>query len=143
MIPSDHISSDAAQTRRALAVVTYVLRNAITSKEIQSTFTHSDTAADRVPFLKAGFNAYARIVECIEPTQRADLYAVAIHLFSDLLADETPNMDYAGQLFPVLKMLLDVILGPGSQVPGMGTATGDKVVHGLLSACLSNVDEMR
>ena len=84
-----------------------------------------------------------KIVECIEATQRADLYTVAIHLFGDLLADETAGMDYAGQSFAVLKMLLDAVLGPGAQVPGMGGAMGDKVVHGLLSACLANIDGMR
>ncbi|ORX36130.1 armadillo-type protein [Kockovaella imperatae] len=135
--------SDAAQTRRALAVTTHVLRSAISSKDIQSTFSQADGAVDRVVFLRAAFTAYTKIVECIEPTQRADLYAVAIHLFGDLLADETPGMDYAGQLFPVLKMLLDAILGTGSQVPGMGNATGERVIHGLLSLCLSHVDEMR
>ena len=89
------------------------------------------------------FTAYVRIVECIDAIQRADLYTVAIHLFSDLLADETPTMDYAGSTLPVLKMLLDAVLGPGAQVPGMGSATGERVVHGLLSSCLSHVDDMR
>lgn len=87
--------------------------------------------------------AYAKIVQSIEPTQRADLFAVAIHLFSELLADETPDVDYAGSLLPVLKLLLDQVLGVGAQVPGMGVATGDRVVHGLLSSCLANVDDMR
>jgi len=49
-------------------------------------------------------------------------------------------MDLAGSLLPSLKMLLDGLMG--SQVPGTG-ATGDRVVHGLLSTCLNNVDEMR
>ena len=93
--------------------------------------------------LKSGFTAYAQVVEAIEASQRADLMAVAIHLYGDVLADETPNMDYAGQTLPVLKLLMDQLLGVGSQVPGMGSATGVRVVHGLLSACLANVDDMR
>ena len=142
MIRTDH-RYDAAQVRRALAIITYTLRAVIPSRETQSTFMHSDSQADRVALLKSGFTAYAQVVEAIEATQRADLMAVAIHLYSDVLADETPNMDYAGQTLPVLKALVDQILGVGSQVPGMGSATGDRVVHGLLSACLANVDDMR
>lgn len=49
-------------------------------------------------------------------------------------------MDLAGSLLPSLKMLLDALFA--NQVPGIG-ATADRVVHGLLSACLTNVDEMR
>ena len=93
--------------------------------------------------LRTAFTAYAQIVECIEPTLRADLLAVAVHLYVDLLGDETPDMDYAGSTLPVLKSLVDQVLGTGAQVPGMGAATGERVVHGLLSACLNTVEEMR
>ena len=94
-------------------------------------------------FFKTAFTGYAEVVKCIEATQRADLLAVSIHLFLDLLADETPEMDYAGSTLSLVKMLVDQILGARSQVPGMEGATSDKVIHGMLSACLSNVDEMR
>ena len=115
----------------------------IPSRDTQSTFSHADPQADRIALLGKGFIACAKVIECIEATQRADLLAVAVHLYSDVLADESPDIDYAGQTLPVLKLLVDQILGVGSQVPGMGVATGDKVVHGLLSACLANVDDMR
>lgn len=57
-----------------------------------------------------------------------------------MLADETPNMDLAGQCLPSLKLLLDQTLG--AQVPAIN-ATSEKVIHGLLGACLSNIDDMR
>jgi hypothetical protein len=138
-----NLSYDAAQTRRALAILTYTLRAVIPSRDTQSTFSHTDSLADRIALLGKGFVACAKIVECIEATQRADLLAVAIHLYGDVLADETPDVDYVGQTLPVLKLLVDQIMSVGSQVPGMGTATSDRVVHGLLSACLANVDDMR
>lgn len=129
--------------RRALAILTYTLRAVIASRQAPSTFSHTDSLVDRVALLRSGFTAYAKVVESIEATQRADLMAVAIHLYGDVLADETAEMDYAGQTLPVLKLLIDQILGVGAQVPGMGSATGERVVHGLLSACLANVDDMR
>jgi hypothetical protein len=113
----------------------------------------ADSIADRVAFLKTAFAAFVRIVETMEMTQRADLCAVAIHLFAgalpllhryqltpDLLHDETPSMDLAGACLPSLKLILDLILA--SQVPTI-TASSDRVLHGLLGACLNNVDEMR
>lgn len=136
-------SYDAAQTRRALAIITYTLRSAIPARESPSNFSHQDTLADRINMLSVAFTAYVNIVESIEPTQRADLLAVAVHLFNDLLADETPNMDYAGSMLPILKLIVSQILGPTAQVPGMGIAEGDKVIHGLLSTCLQHVDDMR
>lgn len=94
------VGFDAAQVRRALAVVAFVLRQTIPAPGIASnctysrdvlisclfpdltTVAHSETAADRVAFIRSGFAAYARIVDVIEMSQRADLSAVAIHLFS-------------------------------------------------------------
>jgi hypothetical protein len=131
---------DAAQVRRALAVVAYVLRQTIPAPGIASNFSHSEAAADRVAFIRSGFAAYSRIVDVMDMAQRADLSAVAIHLFSDLLHDETPNMDLAGQCLPSLKQLLDQTLA--SQVPTIG-ATSERVVHGLLGACLQHIDDMR
>lgn len=63
-----------------------------------------------------------------------------IHLTTDLLHDETPKMDLAGQCLPSLKLLLDQTLS--AQVPTIG-ATSERVVHGLLGACLSHIDDMR
>lgn len=131
---------DPAQVRRALAVITYTLRQTVPSRDTQSVLSYSDSLIDRVTFFRSAFTAFARVVDCIEVTQRADLCAVGLHLFTDLLRDETPNMDYAGALLPVMKSLVDQSIR--SDVPGTSTGA-DKVVHGLLSACLTNVDDMR
>ena len=97
---------------------------------------------DRVAFFKVAFAAYSTVVGCIDASQRTDLYAVGLHLFGDLLRDETPSMDLAGPTLPVLKMLVEQTVSQSAQVPGVG-ATAEKIVHGLLSACLGNVDDMR
>ena len=107
-----------------------------------SSFTHADLALDRIAFYKTAFTVYSITIGCIEAAQRADLCAVGLHLFGDLLKDETPNMDLAGPSLPVLKLLVDQALSGQVQVPGV-TATGEKIVHGLLSACLTNIDDLR
>lgn len=61
-------------------------------------------------------------------------------LTPDLLHDETPNMDLAGQCLPSLKLVLDQTFA--AQVPTIA-ATSERVVHGLIGACLSHIDDMR
>ncbi|SRR6266404_831484 len=55
----------------------------------------------------------------------------------DLLRDETSEIDLVGPTLPALKSLL---------TPGLNykvTEFFERVVHGLLSSCLLNIDEMR
>lgn len=126
---------DQAQTRRALAVVTFTLRQVIPSAEEKSTFSYADTLPDRITCLRSGFAAFGKIVEAIDAGERADLLVVGVHLFGDLLRDENPK-DVVGGCLPVLKTLVDgVILADKEK--------GGKVVHGLISAVLTNVDDMR
>ncbi|WVR04261.1 hypothetical protein IAU60_001261 [Kwoniella sp. DSM 27419] len=131
-------TSDAAQTRRILAIIVYTLRQVIPSKEVKSSFTHHDSQADKIHLLRGAFVSFARIVDCVGVTQRADLYAVGIHLFMDLLADESP-VDLVSGTLGSLKVLVEGLLK--AQVPGVNTA--ERVIHGVLAACLANVDDMR
>lgn len=56
----------------------------------------------------------------------------------ELLKIETSTVDIAGPTLPALKLLLDV---PREfEDPSDGYA---KLVHGILSACLVNIDHMR
>lgn len=133
-------SFDHGQIRRVLAVITFVLRGTIPSTNTQSTFTYTDTATDRVNFLRTSFTAFSRVVDTIEAAQRAELYAVGLHLFTDVLRDES-SMDLAGNLLGSLKVLLEGLVK--GQVPGVAADQGEKVVAGLLGACVTNIDDMR
>ncbi|WVQ76597.1 hypothetical protein IAR50_006269 [Cryptococcus sp. DSM 104548] len=129
---------DAAQVRRALAIVAFTLRQIIPSKDLKPTWHPSDSPTDKITLLRTCFSAYAQLVECIDISQRADLYAVGLYLFMGLLEDEAV-MDLAGGSLAGLKLLVEGLVG--SQVPGVNN--GEKVVHGVVSACLSNIDDMR
>ncbi|ODN88477.1 clathrin-coated vesicle protein [Cryptococcus wingfieldii CBS 7118] len=129
---------DAAQTRRALAVVAFTLRQIVPCKEIKATWHHTDPPSSKTALLRSAFSAYAQIIDCIDISQRADLYAVGLHLFMGLLEDEAV-LDLVGGCLGSLKVLVEGLVG--AQVPGVGN--GEKVVHGVVSACLSNVDDMR
>lgn len=58
----------------------------------------------------------------------------------DLLKDERNEVDLAGPTLPALKTLLE----PPSD-PKLLTSDSSygRIVHGLVSACLLNIDEMR
>ncbi|WVQ83814.1 hypothetical protein IAT38_005958 [Cryptococcus sp. DSM 104549] len=131
-------AEDAAQTRRVLAIIAFALRQVVPTKEVQANWRPSDSAAERIALLRAGFMAYAQVVECVEVGQRGDLYAVGLHLFVDLLGDESP-VDVAGGCLGCAKVLVEGLVG--AQVPGVNN--GERVVHGVVAACLANVDDMR
>lgn len=115
----------------------------------------SDIAIDRVAFLNAAFAAYSRVVGCCEPEERLDLALVALQVYlgksqnckkfairadlhADLLKDETSREDLVGPTLPVLKAMLD-----SAQTSATAPGLFPKVVHSILSACITNLDDMR
>ncbi|WWD08143.1 hypothetical protein V865_006254 [Kwoniella europaea PYCC6329] len=134
---------DQGHVRRILAIIIFNLRNCISSKElnIKSNFSHQDSLVDRTNLIKISFNSYIKIVnELIDPSQRADLFAVGIHLYLDLLVDESPQgVELVQGSLGCLKGLIEGFVA--GQVPGVDSA--ERVVHGLLGGCLANIDDMR
>ncbi|KIR28436.1 clathrin-coated vesicle protein [Cryptococcus deuterogattii LA55] len=129
---------DSAQTRRVLAVVAFTLRQIVPTKELIPSWNHVDSTQDKVNLLRSAFMAYAQIIECVEVSQKADMYAVGLSLFIGLLESESP-VDLVGGCLGCLKVLVEGLVA--AQVPGV--SNGEKIVHGVVSACLSNVDDMR
>lgn len=60
---------------------------------------------------------------------------------SDLLKEEKSDIDLIGPTLQSLKLLLDA--PPAKTETVESTLKFNRIVHGLLSACLSNIDEMR
>jgi hypothetical protein len=110
--------------------------------------------ADRITLIKTSFNALLSIGSSFDVKIQDEVRAVAVSLYSgmcvapshfpdilktraDMLRDETSDFDFVGPTLPVLKSLLT----PGST--HKVTEFFQRVVHGLLSSCLLNIDEMR
>jgi hypothetical protein len=107
--------------------------------------------------ITAAFTAFSTIGTTIKSGPREDLRGVAILLYSgnssvrpavlalliytstELLKDESSEVDLVGPTLPALKSLLDL---PVDDNPEAEDKFG-RLVHGLLSSCLLNVDEMR
>lgn len=122
-----------------LRICSFVLRHAVpTSRSVQSKMGNS--AADRVSMLKNAFTAFATISSLYSPTHKESLRAVGATLYSAFLKDELSDLDLVGPTLPALKALLEVVPSPAVT---SGDSSYGRVVHGLLSACLLNMEEMR
>ncbi|ESK97884.1 clathrin-coated vesicle protein [Moniliophthora roreri MCA 2997] len=97
---------------------------------------HGD-AAERIKMIQAAFSAFVSIATSANASLREDTRGVGVLLYSDILKDESPEIDLGGPMFPSLKSLLDLPIADGS------TDKYQKLIHGLLSDCLRNVDDMR
>lgn len=79
------------------------------------------------------------VVAIFPPAQQEDLYAVSLYLCSELLKDESSRFDLAGPTLGLMKLLCDRAYAarqPTGQV-------FQRVMNGLLSACIGHVEEMR
>ncbi|KAF9499159.1 clathrin-coated vesicle protein [Pleurotus eryngii] len=94
--------------------------------------------AERARMLMAAFTAFATIAASIKSSQREDVRSVGILLYSELLKDESSEVDLVGPTLPSLKILLDL---PVHGKPEAKEKFG-KTVNALASACLLNIDGM-
>ncbi|GAB1525330.1 hypothetical protein RhiTH_008488 [Rhizoctonia solani] len=122
-----------AQCLRACVMI---IKNAIPSPQAQSN-NIPQNPADRIPLLISAFQALMAIGEVAGPATLPSVRALAISIYSDLLKDEYSEIDLVG---PTLQSLRGMLLSDSKDV--QKEPAYSKVVHGLLSACLQNVDDM-
>ncbi|KAG8714844.1 hypothetical protein FRC11_006860 [Ceratobasidium sp. 423] len=122
-----------AQCLRACVTI---LKNAIPSPQAQSN-NIPQNPADRIPLLISAFQALLAIGEVAGPSTLPSVRALALSIYSDLLKDEYSEIDLVG---PTLQSLRGMLLSDSNDV--QKEPVYPKVVHGLLSSCLQNVDDM-
>ncbi|KAI0742742.1 clathrin-coated vesicle protein [Daedaleopsis nitida] len=119
-----------------LRICAYILRRVISGP--RSGAVHDAASpAEKVKLIIAAFEAFSGVASSFGPSQREDFRAVAITLYCELLKDETSEFDLVGPTLQALKALLD----RPANLPDPDNKFG-RIVHGLLSACLINIDEM-
>lgn len=111
---------------------------------------------DRIALVRSSFTAFTSIGKGFGPRLREEIRGVAVSIYagkypvfslrftklnaitSDLLKNEKSEIDLTS---PTLQSLKGILEHPPNQ--GDALVHFGKLVHGLLSSCLVNVDEMR
>ncbi|KAK0495924.1 clathrin-coated vesicle protein [Armillaria luteobubalina] len=131
----DMLSANSPKAH-CLKTCAYILRH--TTSASRGPIIQGDIA-DRIKMITACFSAFGSIAASLNTSQREDIRGVAILLYSEMLKDESSEIDLVGPTLPCLKALLDL---PTSAARDSKDRYG-RLVHGLISACLLNVDGMR
>ncbi|KAJ6526020.1 clathrin-coated vesicle protein [Mycena capillaripes] len=131
--PLSHTSPRA----HCLRICSHILRHS-TSVSSRGSIIQGDVP-DRIKMIMATFAAFVSVGTSVKSLQREDVRTVGILLYSELLKDESSEIDLAGPTLTALKSLLDLPLPTAS--PDAIDRYG-RLVHGLISACLLNIDEM-
>ena len=112
--------------------------------------------SDRIAVISSAIAAFTSIANSITSSQREDIRSVAVLLYTgktnflhskfqlsslhtDLLKDETTEIDLVGPTFPALKALLNLPVAPGPD----NKERYNQLIHALLSTCLRHIDVMR
>ncbi|KAM5530811.1 hypothetical protein V8D89_015522, partial [Ganoderma adspersum] len=133
-----HTGEDVFSSPQAhcLRICAYILRRVITGPK-SGAVHDAASPSEKVKLIIAAFEAFSTVTASFGPSQREDFRALAITLYCELLKDETSELDLVGPTLQALKSLLD----RPANLPDPDSKYG-RLVHGLLSACLVNIDEM-
>ncbi|BGP50956.1 hypothetical protein JCM10450v2_006882 [Rhodotorula kratochvilovae] len=137
VVGDDAAARADARIMQCLRIATTVLRESIPATT-SGTKPTAVNAALHVQHLRTTYALYADLADLFPSALREELYAVALHSYSLLLKDEKSEVDLVSPTLPVVKLLCDRGLanaGAASVLP--------KVLNGLLSACMLNIDAVR
>ncbi|KAI0054064.1 clathrin-coated vesicle protein [Auriscalpium vulgare] len=129
--------SQPPTTMHSLRICAYILKGAIPGSQNAVRYGQANVA-DRISLIRAAFEAFVSIGNVLDLKAQEEVRAVAISLYSDILKDETSDVDYAGPTLPSLKALLAPLSNQPKELEFFS-----RLVHGLLSSCLLNIDEMK
>ncbi|KAJ7066512.1 clathrin-coated vesicle protein [Mycena amicta] len=126
--------SHASLRSHCLRICSHILRHSTSAS--RGSIIQGDVP-DRIKMIMTAFAAYVSAATSLKSSHREDVRGVGILLYSELLKDESSEIDLVGPTLPALKALLDL---PTTSPPAAEAFS--RLVHGLISACLLNVDEM-
>ncbi|QRV99686.1 HEAT repeat protein [Ceratobasidium sp. AG-Ba] len=132
---SDVIGGDTMEAQCLRLCIT-IIKNAIPSPQARSNNVQQNPG-DRIPLLISAFQALLVIGEATGPLGLGSIRVIGLSLYADLLRDEYSDLDIVG---PTLQALRGLILTDPKDL--VKEAIYPRVINGLLSLCLQNIDEM-
>ncbi|GAA5857242.1 hypothetical protein JCM9279_001817 [Rhodotorula babjevae] len=137
-VPADESARGDVKLMQCLRIATTVLRESIPATTTGPKPTTVNLAL-HVKHLVAAFALFAELADLCPGGLRDELYALALHSYSLLLADEKTEVDLVSPTLPIVKLLCD----RGLSGKGATSTVLPKVLNGLMSACMLNVDAVR
>ncbi|KAF9239616.1 armadillo-type protein [Melanogaster broomeanus] len=133
MAPNEALSPDSVRAH-CLKICAYILRHARHSQGVPAI---SGTVHELARMVSGALTAFQLVASTTEGNIREDVRGVGFMLYAELLKDETLDIDLITPTLPAFKSLLAVDAHPKVH------DRYDSLIHGILSSCLLNVDEMR
>ncbi|KAH8084924.1 ARM repeat-containing protein [Cristinia sonorae] len=133
--PTQATESSSTSTIHCLKIIAYVLRKVLPSGSEPGTFTEV-ASSEKIAAINTGFVAFCEVMKHCNSSQQGHFRILGIFLYHELLRDESTSVDMIGPTLQSLKLLLE-ISSPAED------AGYESLIHSLLSACLSNIDNMR
>ncbi|KAG8826091.1 hypothetical protein FRC17_008413 [Serendipita sp. 399] len=124
-------SSSHLQLTHCLRICAYVLRKALPSNS-----STSDDQGARTALFNTSFIALAEIGRAFGTETKEDIRGISITLYSELLKDETSEVDLVGPTLPALRAMMEAPPTAQDRAESFG-----KLIHGFISCCLQNIEE--
>ncbi|KAK4046606.1 hypothetical protein OIV83_005976 [Microbotryomycetes sp. JL201] len=131
-------SESNVKMTQCLRVATCLLRESVPSSG-SGPRPNGNTVQGHAALIKRVFNGFADLAELQPSPMRERLFAIALQFYSQLLQDENAEADLISPTLPVLKTLLERALTPLT----VAESCLPRVINGMLSCCLQNIDNLR
>ncbi|KAG9318303.1 armadillo-type protein [Chiua virens] len=133
VVPNEALSPNSVRFH-CLKICAYVLRHA---RHTQGAPAISGTVQELTKMVSCAVAAFQLVAATTEGNVREDVRGVGCMLYAELLKDETLDIDLITPTLPAFKCLVSVEAHPRVR------DRYDSLIHGILSSCLLDVDEMR
>lgn len=128
-VGGEHSLPSNAKLTRCLRLITYALENA-------PTVARAGSGGDRALLIRTCFTALLDIMTPLSKAQQEQLVVVGFYRYSELLRDESSEVDLIGTTLASLREL-------STRSVAVSTDSLPRTIHGFLSASLQTIDDMR
>ncbi|KIK24912.1 hypothetical protein PISMIDRAFT_97684, partial [Pisolithus microcarpus 441] len=132
-VPNEVLPADSVRAQ-CLKLCAYVLRHVTHSLEAPAI---TGSIQELAKMIGGALSNFELVATTTAGNIREDVRGIGCVLYADLLKDETLDMDLITPTLPAFKALLSVEAKESTR------NRYDQLIHGLVSSCLLNIDDMR
>ncbi|KAI5983848.1 armadillo-type protein [Pisolithus albus] len=132
-VPNEVLPADSVRAQ-CLKICAYVLRHVTHSQEAPAI---AGSIQELAKMIGGALSSFELVAATTVGNIREDVRGIGCVLYAELLKDETLDMDLITPTLPAFKALLSVEAKESTH------NRYDQLIHGLVSSCLLNIDDMR